>query len=83
MLTARVEETDRLIGLELGADEVISEDFETSVEIFARVLNKYLVTRDEIEKFISEIRSEGYEIFRGLSKEPVSLSRLKLHLSDQ
>lgn len=69
--------------LEIGADEVISEDFETSVEIFARVLNKYLVPRDEIEKFISEIRSEGYEILRGLSKEPAILSRLKLHLSGQ
>lgn len=46
----------------LGADEVIPEEFETSVEIFARVLEKYLVPRDEIEKYIDEIRSEDYDM---------------------
>jgi len=46
----------------LGADEVIPEEFETSVEIFARVLQKYLVPRDEIEKYIDEIRSEDYDM---------------------
>lgn len=67
---------------ELGADEVIPEEFETSVEIFARVLGKYLVPRDEIERFIAEVRSDGYEMFRSLSKESVSFSDLKLHLPD-
>ena len=46
----------------LGADEVIPEEFETSVEIFARVLEKYLVPRDEIDKYIDEIRSEDYDM---------------------
>lgn len=68
--------------LEIGADEVISEDFETSVEIFARVLNKYLVPRDEIEKYIATIRAEGYEMLRNVSKEPTSLFELKLNLSN-
>jgi len=68
--------------LGLGADEVIPEDFETSMEIFARVLKKYLVPRDEIEKYIAEMRSEGYEMLRSLSKEPASLSDLKIHLSN-
>jgi CPA2 family monovalent cation:H+ antiporter-2 len=31
---------------ELGANEVIPEEFETSVEIFSRVLAKYLIPRD-------------------------------------
>ena len=65
-----------------GADEVIPEEFETSVEIFTRVLMKYFISRTEIEQFIAEVRSDGYEMFRSLSKEPVSASDLKLHLPD-
>ena len=67
---------------ELGATEVIPEEFETSVEIFARVLTKYLVPRDEIEKLVAEVRSDGYQMFRSLSKESVSFSGLKLQLPD-
>ncbi len=67
---------------ELGADEVIPEEFETSVEIFTRVLAKYLIPRDEIEKFIAEVRSDGYEMFRSISKVPMSVSEVKLHLPD-
>ena len=67
---------------ELGADDVIPEEFETSVEIFTRVLVKYLIPRDEIESFIAEVRSDGYEMFRSLSREPVPFPGLKLHLPD-
>ena len=57
---------------ELGANEVIPEEFETSVEIFSRVLGKYLQPKGEIEKFIAEVRSENYGMFRTLSKEATS-----------
>ncbi|MEA1908020.1 MAG: cation:proton antiporter [Euryarchaeota archaeon] len=67
---------------ELGADDVIPEEFEASVEIFTRVLVKYLIPRDEIESFIAEVRSDGYEMFRSLSKEPASFPGLKRHLPD-
>jgi CPA2 family monovalent cation:H+ antiporter-2 len=67
---------------ELGANEVIPEEFETSVEIFTRVLVKYLMPRDEIEKFTAEVRADGYEMLRSLSKEPTSFSDLKIHLPD-
>ncbi len=66
----------------LGANEVIPEEFETSVEIFTRVLMKYLIPRDEIERLIAEIRSDGYEIFRSLFKESSSFSDLNLQLPD-
>jgi len=66
----------------LGANEVIPEEFETSVEIFTRVLAKYLVPRDEIERLVAEVRSDGYQMFRSFSKESVSLSDLKLQLPD-
>ncbi|MBN1235222.1 MAG: cation:proton antiporter [Methanotrichaceae archaeon] len=55
---------------ELGADEVIPEEYETSMEIFARVLERYEVPREKIEQFIDHIRLEGYEMFRSLSQEP-------------
>ncbi len=48
----------------LGADEVIPEEFETSIEIFSRMLHKYLVPQDEVEHFVQEIRSDNYEILR-------------------
>ena len=67
---------------ELGANEVIPEEFETSVEIFTRVLAKYLIPRDEIEALVAEIRSDGYEMFRSLSKVSASFSDLKLQLHD-
>lgn len=66
----------------LGADEVIPEEFETSVEIFTRVLSKYLIPRDVIEKFVAEVRAGGYEMFRSLSKSSANLNDLKVHLSN-
>ena len=52
----------------LGVNEVIPEEFETSVEILSRVLRNYLVTQDEIERCISEVRSDGYEMLRSMSR---------------
>ncbi|MBK6265736.1 cation:proton antiporter [Marivirga sp. S37H4] len=54
--------------LRLGADEVIPEEFETSVEIFTRVLNQYLVPQKKIKEFIRGIRSDNYEMLRGVLK---------------
>jgi CPA2 family monovalent cation:H+ antiporter-2 len=66
----------------LGANEVIPEEFETSVEIFTRVLAKYLIPKDEIEALVAEIRSDGYEMLRSLYKEASSFSDLDLQLPD-
>ncbi len=52
------------------------------MEIFARVLRKYLIPREEIEKFIAEVRSDGYEMFRSLSKDFTYLSDLNLQIPD-
>jgi CPA2 family monovalent cation:H+ antiporter-2 len=67
---------------DLGASEVIPEEFETSVEIFTRVLMKYLVPRYEIERFIAEVRSDGYQMFRSISKQKTSFPDLKFALPD-
>jgi len=50
--------------MKLGADEVIPEEFETSIEIFRRVLRKYLVPSNEILAFVSKVRSHNYEDLR-------------------
>src|SRR4029077_9813338 len=49
----------------LGADVVIPEEFETSIEIFARVLAHYNVPRADIERLVDQIRSSHYEALRG------------------
>jgi len=67
---------------ELGADEVVPEEFETSIEIFTRVLEKYLIPRNNIEKLIAEIRSDGYKMFRKASTDPLSTLDLKIQLPD-
>ena len=66
----------------LGADDVIPEEFETSIEIFTRVLTKYFVSDDEIEKLTSEIRSEGYKMFRSISERNFKYDALKFHIPD-
>jgi CPA2 family monovalent cation:H+ antiporter-2 len=82
-LIVRTRFVDEMKGLyDLGADEVVPEEFETSVEIFSRVLSRYLIPRDEIEKFVAEIRSGGYQMFRSLAKNPTMVTDLKLDFPD-
>jgi monovalent cation:H+ antiporter-2, CPA2 family len=59
-----------------GADEVIAEEFETSVEIFTVVLHKYFIPRDRIEAFIGEVRAGGYQMLRSRSAPPGALPDL-------
>jgi CPA2 family monovalent cation:H+ antiporter-2 len=51
----------------VGTDEVVPEEFETSIEISSRVLRRYLVPRDVIERLIREVRSDSYEMLRTMS----------------
>jgi len=55
---------------ELGADEVIPEEFETSVEIFSRVLAAWLVPEEEISAMATSLRAEGYEALRAPATRP-------------
>jgi len=68
---------------ELGANEVVPEEFETSIEIFSRVLKKYLIPREEIERFIAEIRSGSYEMLRTVPQDPTTFCDLRLHMPDE
>jgi len=60
--TRFVQEIDFLY--KLGANEVIAEEFETSIEIFARVLKKYFIPSNEIEGIISRFRMNEYKMCR-------------------
>ncbi|MBU1014710.1 MAG: monovalent cation:proton antiporter-2 (CPA2) family protein [Bacteroidetes bacterium] len=66
--TRYVNETYELIAL--GADEVIPEEFETSVQIFTYVLQNFLVTEGEIDQLIEKVRADNYQLFKGELKRP-------------
>jgi CPA2 family monovalent cation:H+ antiporter-2 len=52
---------------QLGADEVIPEEFETSVEIFSRVLVRYQVPDNVISQCVDRIRDGMYRMLRAPS----------------
>ena len=61
----------------LGADEVVPEEFETSIEIFSRVLRLYGVPSNVIEREVRAIRGERYEMLRGLALPDLKLDALR------
>jgi len=52
----------------LGVNEVIPEEFETSIEILSRVLRNYMIPHAEIERCIADVRSDGYDMLRSMSR---------------
>ncbi len=65
---------------ELGASDVIPEEFETSIEIFSRVLSRYLVPRADVERLVTDIRAENYSMLRRLDIGRASLSAIAQQL---
>lgn len=74
--TRYVKEIEPLIAL--GADEVIPEEFETSIEIFSRVLHNYLVPMDELETLVQTIRLGNYQMFRPTNKLSAKTSQTQI-----
>jgi CPA2 family monovalent cation:H+ antiporter-2 len=54
----------------MGATQVLPEEFETAIEMFERVLNKFLMPKDEIEVTIGRIRKNNYGLVRDIKKRP-------------
>jgi CPA2 family monovalent cation:H+ antiporter-2 len=76
--TRYVAEIDHLY--RLGANQVIPEEFETSVEIFARVLQEYHVPRNVISLQVDLIRKEHYGTLRGIRLQGKQLDALSQFL---
>ena len=55
-------EIDDLITL--GADEVIPEEFETSLRIFSKVLERYHIPQNVIKEQVALLRGESYGLMR-------------------
>ena len=55
---------------ELGANDVVPEEFETSVAVFTLVLRKYLVAKEQIEHFVTQVRADGYLVDEVSPREP-------------
>ncbi len=50
--------------LSLGADEVVPEEFETSIEVFCRVLDKFNVPQNLVQEHVQAVRRHGYQALR-------------------
>ncbi|MDQ1251174.1 MAG: monovalent cation:H+ antiporter-2, family [Euryarchaeota archaeon] len=66
----------------IGADEVVSDEFESSIELFSRVLNKYMVPTKEIEIMSTELRADHYRMLRSPEMRRKSANKLALDFSD-
>jgi DNA-binding response OmpR family regulator len=82
MLTARVEETDRIVGLELGADDYVTKPFSPR-EVVARV--RAVLRRGQAAPAASVLRAgdlvlnrDTYEVTRG--GEPIPLTPTEFEL---
>jgi CPA2 family monovalent cation:H+ antiporter-2 len=49
---------------ELGADDVVPEEFETSIEIFSLVLRTYKLPQSLVLEKVKQVRREGYALLR-------------------
>jgi monovalent cation:H+ antiporter-2, CPA2 family len=66
----------------LGANDVIPEEFETSIEIISRVLHHYFIPVNEIERHIGDVRKDGYDMLRNRKQKYDVFPDLKSHLPD-
>jgi CPA2 family monovalent cation:H+ antiporter-2 len=60
--TRRIDEIEEIRAL--GAHEVVAEEFETAIEIFTHVLERYHVPRNVVRAQIRLLRGEGYRMLR-------------------
>ncbi|MBW2714348.1 MAG: hypothetical protein JRC77_11440, partial [Deltaproteobacteria bacterium] len=57
--------------LEDGASEVVAEEFESTIDLFSKVLRLFDVSSQSIGEFAQEMRSEGYTFLREASDRAV------------
>lgn len=67
---------------EIGADEVVVDELETSIEIISRVMRRYLVPRMAIDRATSRIRADMYRVFRQPPPERGILSEIAIRIPE-
>jgi CPA2 family monovalent cation:H+ antiporter-2 len=63
--------------LQLGADEVIADELEVSIEVFSRVLARMLVPREAIQQMIGDVRGDWRRMARDLAPEATRVTDLR------
>jgi CPA2 family monovalent cation:H+ antiporter-2 len=68
--------------LHLGADEVIADEMEVSIEVFSRVLSRMLVPREDIKRLIGEVRGDWRRMSRSLAPEATHVGDLRVSIPE-
>ena len=63
--------------LELGANDVVVEEFEASIELFARALDSYEIPINRIWREVESVREEHYGLLRGKAAPDLRLDALR------
>ena len=63
--------------MRLGASEVVVEEYEATIELFARVLEGYAVPTYTIHRELEAIRAEHYQLLRREDRPSLALDALK------
>ena len=63
--------------MSLGATDVVVEEFEVSIELFAKALESYRIPINRIWQEAATVRKEHYGLFRGTAEPDLRLDALK------
>ncbi len=66
----------------LGACDVIAEEFESSMEVFSRVLYQYMIPKQDIDAFITTVRQENYTMLRSTDNSTGDMSAIINQMPD-
>lgn len=61
----------------LGADDIVVEEFEASIELFARALDSYAIPINRIRREVESVRTEHYGLLRGKAAPDLRLDALR------
>lgn len=61
----------------LGATEIVVEEYEAALELFARVLQHYEIPSNTVEQEVALARGEQYEFLRGVATPNLRLDALR------
>ena len=77
-IVVRTRYTDSIDELmSLGATDVVVEEFEVSIELFAKALESYRIPINRIWQEAAAVREEHYGLFRGTAEPDLRLDALK------